>query len=140
MLLATTDAEILACFPAMLELRPHLKSPQAFLEQVRRQQAGAGYRLGYVRAGDAVPAVTGFRVYEYLAWGKILYIDDLVTLESARKHGHAAGLMDAVVAIAREEGCAAVHLDSGYTRNAAHRFYLKYGFEMTSHHFGLRLA
>lgn len=138
MRLATTDEEILACFPALLELRPHLKR-ETFLPQVRRQQASGHYRLGYLQAGDAVPAVAGFRVLEYLAWGKIVYIDDLVTQESARKNGYAKVLMDAIVATAKAENCQAVHLDSGYQRNAAHRFYLKYGFELGSHHFALRL-
>jgi GNAT superfamily N-acetyltransferase len=137
---AQTDAEILACHPALRELRPHLTSEEAFLAQVRRQQVENGYRLGYVTAPDGtVPACAGFRVGEFLAWGRIVYIDDLVTREAARKHGYAAQLMDAIVALARAEGCAAVHLDSGYQRNAAHRFYLKYGFELSSHHFAFQL-
>jgi len=138
MKIALSPQEILDCYPAMGELRPHLQSADAFLEQVQRQQA-QGYILGYVEADGEIPAVAGFRVAEFLAWGKIVYIDDLVTRGSARKRGYARQLMDAIVDYAREAGCASVQLDSGYTRNAAHRFYLKYGFELRSHHFGLDL-
>src|SRR4051812_31174868 len=116
MKIAGTDQEILACYAVIAELRPHLESPEAFLAQVRRQQA-QGYVLGYLMVEGAVAAAAGFRVGEFLAWGKIVYIDDLVTQHIARKRGLASELMDAIVAYAREHGCASVQLDSGYTRN-----------------------
>lgn len=140
MQLAHSDVEILACYPALLELRPHLNSPRAFLEQVRRQQQTGAYQLGFVRDENGeVPAATGFRVIEFLYCGKIIYIDDLVTRESARKKGYAGALLKAVIELARSEGCAAVHLDSGYQRHHAHRLYLNHGFTLSSHHFALAL-
>ena len=41
---AESPAEILACYPVMRELRPHLATPEEFLERVQRQ-AEQGYRL-----------------------------------------------------------------------------------------------
>lgn len=39
----------------------------------------------------------------------------------------------------RENGCDALHLDSGYARHTAHRFHLNKGLEMKSHHFAIVL-
>ena len=38
---------------------------------------------------------------------------------------------------AKNEGCREIHLDSGVQRYGAHRFYLREGFNITSHHFVL---
>lgn len=133
----SSDAELMDCFPAFLALRPHL-SPDAFIAQVRRQQA-QGYRIVAVRSGTQVPSAAGYRFAEFLAWGKVLYVDDLTTLESARGHGHGGALLDWLIGHAREQGCSAVHLDSGYQRHAAHRLYLNKGFVLSSHHLALAL-
>lgn len=133
----TSDDELAACFPAFLTLRPHL-SLDAFKQQVRRQQT-QGYRIVAVRTGDHVLSAAGYRFAEFLAWGKVLYIDDLTTLESARGRGHAGALLDWLIDQARQQGCNAVHLDSGYQRHAAHRLYLKKGFVLSSHHLALKL-
>jgi len=39
---------------------------------------------------------------------------------------------------AHERGCGQVHLDSGVQRFAAHRFYLRNGFDIASHHFSVK--
>lgn len=132
-----SDAELTACFPAFAALRPHLEL-QTFIDQVRRQQA-QGYRIVAVRSGGQVPSAAGYRLAELLAWGKVLYIDDLTTIESARGQGHAGALLDWLIGHAREHGCSAVHLDSGYQRHAAHRLYLHKGFALSSHHMALAL-
>ncbi len=74
--LAEDDDEIQRCYPVMAELRPHVGADE-FLPRVRRQSASAGYKLAYLADGD-VKAVAGFRISECLAWGKFLYVDDLV--------------------------------------------------------------
>ena len=133
----TSDAELASCFPAFLALRPHLDL-EGFLQQVRRQQA-QGYRIVAMQADGLVPSAAGYRFTEFLAWGKVLYIDDLTTLEPARGQGHGGALLDWLIAHAREQGCNAVHLDSGYQRHAAHRLYLHKGFVLSSHHLALPL-
>lgn len=133
----SSDAELASCFPTFLALRPHL-SLDGFLQQVRRQEA-QGYRIVATKAGGLVPSAAGYRFAEFLAWGKVLYIDDLTTLESARGQGHGGALLDWLIAHAREHGCSAVHLDSGYQRHAAHRLYLHKGFVLSSHHLSLAL-
>jgi len=133
----TSEIDLLSCFPAFQSLRPHLNA-ETFIQQVTRQ-ASQGYRIIAVRLGNQVPSAAGYRIAEFLAWGKVLYIDDLTTLESARGQGHGGALLDWLIAHAREQGCNAVHLDSGYQRHAAHRLYLRKGFVLSSHHLALTL-
>jgi GNAT superfamily N-acetyltransferase len=135
--LAETREDVARCHPVMRELRPHLDLRQ-FVDQVARQQAG-GYRLAFAESADAVEACAGFRVLENLAWGRFLYVDDLVTAAGARSRGFGARLFEWLIAMARAEGCAQLHLDSGVQRFAAHRFYLRERMEITSHHFALKL-
>ena len=132
-LIMTTDAEIAACYPIMRELRPHITQAQ-FLSRVRGQEA-AGYRLACVRASDVPVARAGFRVAENLAWGRFLYVDDLVTLPAYRSRGHGARLLVWLRAYAAKEGCRQLHLDSGMQRKEAHRFYEREGMTKAGFHF-----
>jgi GNAT superfamily N-acetyltransferase len=135
--LAETDAEIVACFPTMHELRPHLTQSE-FVQRVRRQQS-SGYQLAYLQQDGNVVSVAGFRVSECLASGKFLYVDDLVTQSTVRSLGYGDQLFDWLVAYARSQSCEQLQLDSGVQRFAAHRFYFRKRMEITSHHFALKL-
>lgn len=140
MVFAETDDQIRRCFPALKVLRPHLRE-EDFVARIRRQQT-QGYRLAFHDDADteAAASVAGFRLLEYLAWGRALYIDDLVTRPDCRGRGCGGALLEAVVAHAEASGCDAVHLDSGYQRHDAHRLYLNHGFRLTTHHFARQLA
>jgi len=133
--IATTEAEIKSCYPVLKQLRPHLKSEDAFFEQVMRQSE-EGYTLVYLTVEGRVQAAAGFRFLECLAWGKILYIDDLITDENARKNGMGSALLNWLKDRAKENGCDQVHLDSGPQRHDAHRLYLNHKFKIVAHHFG----
>jgi GNAT superfamily N-acetyltransferase len=135
--LAESDAEIAACAPVMAQLRPDLAG-EDFVARVRRL-AASGYRLACVAEGGTVLAVAGFHVRENLPWGHHLYVDDLVTDATQRSTGAGGALIDWLVAHARAAGCGRIELDSGVQRYAAHRFYLRERFEITSHHFSLDL-
>ena len=134
---ARTDQEVLDCFPVLKELRPHLVEEE-LVARVRRQQA-EGFHLVFVGDQGQVKSVAGFRFREHLAWGRIMYVDDLATLSSAQRKGYGGFLLDWLVALAGKEGCNAVHLDSGQNRYDAHRLYLNKGFILRSHHFSLDL-
>ena len=135
--IANTDTEIESCFPAFSVLRPHIEK-EHFLAQVRRQQIQS-YQILALRREGIVKSAAGFRFAEFLAWGKILYIDDLATLRGEMGKGFAGSLLDWLINHARSSQCRAVHLDSGYTRHAAHRLYLRKGFLLKSHHLSLEL-
>ena len=135
--LAVGDEEIRSCYAVMSELRPHV-SAEDFLPRVRRQMEIAGYKLAYLADGE-VKAVAGFRVSECLAWGRFMYVDDLVSKDGERSKGYGGQLFDWLVEYARGEGCDQFHLDSGVQRFAAHRFYLAKRMSIEAHHFGLKL-
>jgi GNAT superfamily N-acetyltransferase len=132
--IAESDDEILACFPVMRHLREHLEGPDGFLRRVREQQR-SGFRLAALRDGGAPVAVAGFRLGENLAWGRFLYVDDLVSLPEARSHGYGAALLAWLADFGRAQGAGQLHLDSGNHRTDAHRFYRREGFEANSLHF-----
>jgi GNAT superfamily N-acetyltransferase len=134
---AESDETIARCFRVMAQLRPHLIENE-FVPRVRRQQAG-GYVLVYVEDGGDVLAVAGFRLIENLIGTRILYVDDLVTAEGRRSHGHGAALLEWMGARARAEGCTHLELDCGVQRFDAHRFYLQNRMLITAHHLSLRL-
>ena len=133
--LAQSDSDIARVYPVMKELRTHLKNAEEFRERVRRQQAQSGWRLIYVEDAAVPVAASGFRISEWLAWGKTLYVDDLICLESHRGKGFAESLMLWMEELARAEGCEQFHLDSGTFRLPAHRFYHRLGLGITSFHF-----
>jgi len=134
--LVETEGEVRACYPVMAQLRPHL-AVEAFVAQVERQRA-AGFALVAVFDPD-VKAVAGIRIGEWLASGRCLEIEDLVTGDGERSHGHGGALFDWIVAHARREGCVEVKLVSHVTRYAAHRFYLRKGMSIVAHFFSLPL-
>lgn len=135
--LAQTDQDIISCFSVMAQLRTHLQKEE-FLLRVHRQEQ-EGYRLIRLVDAGVVRAASGFRLGESLAWGKYLYIDDLVTDELERSQGYGQRLFDWLLDFARAEGCEQVHLDSGVQRFGAHRFYLRNRMDISSHHFTLTL-
>lgn len=130
--IANTDAEIESCFPVFSALRPHIKRTN-FLAQVRRQQTQS-YQILALRHEGAVRSAAGFRFAEFLAWGKLLYIDDLTTLPGETSKGFAGALLDWLINHSKANQCQGVHLDTGYTRHAAHRVYLRKGFQLNAHH------
>lgn len=138
--LAQDDDQIRSCYAVMAELRPQVKADQ-FLSRVRRQQEIAGYELAGITAetGAEVKAVAGFRISENLAWGKFLYVDDLVSKSDERSKGYGGALFDWLVEYARRNDCDQFHLDSNVQRFAAHRFYLVKRMNIEAHHFGLKL-
>lgn len=134
--LAEEDDEIQSCYAVMAELRPHVQ-PEEFLARVKRQIEIAGYKLAYLADGE-VKAVAGFRISECLAWGRFLYVDDLVAKSDDRSKGFGGALFDWLVEYAKREMCDQFHLDSGVQRFAAHRFYLHKRMFIEGHHFSLR--
>jgi GNAT superfamily N-acetyltransferase len=136
--IAISSQAISDCFPVMLALRPHLQLAD-FVAQVQRQQYHTNYQLVYLQVDQVIQAVAGFRISESLAWGKFLYVDDLVSSSNSRSQGYGSELFNWLLDYARTENCHQLTLDSGVQRFAAHRFYLRQRMEITSHHFTLKL-
>ncbi|GAB4148591.1 MAG: GNAT family N-acetyltransferase [Cyanobacteria bacterium J069] len=136
--IATSDQDLLQCFPVLLELRSHLLESE-FVTQVRRQ-AQQGYQVAYLSDNHAVQSVAGFRLMESLSAGKFVYVDDLITTHTARSQGYGEALFSWLVDYARDHGCQSVALDSGVQRFEAHRFYLRQRMAIVAHHFSLPLS
>ncbi|MGK2938240.1 MAG: GNAT family N-acetyltransferase [Solirubrobacteraceae bacterium] len=128
--------------PALLELRPHLRTVDALTARADALRAG-GYRLvaSFEPGETDAAAAGGFRVADNLALGRHLYVDDLVTRAARRGRGHADAVMAWIEAEARAEDCAVLHLDSGVQaeRADAHRFYFRHGMRIASYHFSRTL-
>lgn len=137
--LACTDADFLRAYPVMRVLRPHLSTFDTFLKRARRQEMQSGWNLIFVEDQCRPVACASFRISEWLAYGKALYVDDLVALETHRGQGFADALMRWMMDHAQREGCQALHLDSGTHRLAAHKFYHRLGLSITSFHFARAL-
>ena len=135
--IAESNDEIARCFPVMHQLRPH-HVESAFVERIRVQQR-EGYALARVEDDGEVVSVAGFRIMENLVSGRLLYVDDLVSLEGARSKGHGKTLLAWLTDYAREKGCGYLELDSGVQRFDAHRFYLTNRMIISAHHFRLQL-
>jgi GNAT superfamily N-acetyltransferase len=121
----------------MAELRPQLREAE-FVDQVRKQER-EGFQLAFAQDEAGVVAVAGYRFMEKLYSGKSMYVDDLVTSAADRGHGHGHALFQWLVALAREQKCRVLELDSGVQRFDAHRFYLRERMAIRSHHFALEL-
>ena len=135
---AGTDKEVAACYPVMRELRPHI-SENEFVNRVRRQEKD-GYSLMLVEVDNDIVAIAGFRIGENLAWGRFLYVDDLVTTAKHRSKGFGAKLLSWLRDYAIAENCRQFHLDSGIHREGAHRFYEREGMSKTGIHFAQPLT
>ncbi|MBS1795021.1 MAG: GNAT family N-acetyltransferase [Acidobacteria bacterium] len=135
--IAAADEEILACYETLAELRPHVARAD-FLPLVKRLSERTGFRLVYLRENE-VKAVGGFRISEWLAGGRYLEIEDLVTKSGTRSKGYGGALFDWLVAHARENGCDQLRLVSHVQRFAAHRFYLRKGMIIEAHYFSMPL-
>jgi GNAT superfamily N-acetyltransferase len=127
----------------LLELRPRYETPEAIAARIDEQRP-TGYRVAAsFEPGDAEAAtVAGFRIGTNLAWGRHVYVDDLVTRATHRGRGHADAVMAWVEEEARRNGCGQLHLDSGLgpDRADAHRLYFRHGLTIVSHHFAKGLG
>jgi GNAT superfamily N-acetyltransferase len=135
--MAENDQEILDCYPVMSELRPHIEAHE-FVPRIRKLAEIFDFKLVYLTDGE-IKAVAGFRISEWLAGGKYLEIEDLVTAEGSRSKGYGGQLFDWLVNYAREQDCAQVRLVSHVKRFDAHRFYLNRRMIIEAHYFSLPL-
>jgi GNAT superfamily N-acetyltransferase len=138
---AEDEAAVRRCRPVFAQLRPRLGGEEEFAARWRAQ-AAEGYRILFAaEEGEdgAVRAAAGFRIMTTLAWGRSLYLDDLIVDGAARGRGLGSALLGRLREIAVAEGCGNVQLDTGHQRHAAHRSYLRNGYYFSCHHLSLDL-
>ena len=133
--LVNSESELEAVGNILLQHRTEFDLA-SLISQIKQQQKG-GYQIAYVKSEKKVLCVAGFVLGQKLAWGKHIYIDDLVTNEEHRSTGAGSFLIGWFKGYARKIGCKQIHLDSGIQNFPAHRFYLRERFNIASHHFSI---
>ena len=124
--------------PVLQELRPHVTAD--VMAQLLQRAASQGLQfMAVLDLRGRCLGVAGWRVVDNTSAGRKLYIDDLVTTASARSGGVGALLLAELRLRGREAGCRLMELDSGVSKFAAHRFYLRERFDITAHHFSTSL-
>jgi GNAT superfamily N-acetyltransferase len=136
---AATEDELRTCYQVMRELRPHLDEA-SFVAAVDRMRNEDGYTLAFLEHDGAVVSAAGFHLRRALFCDRYLYVDDLVTLASERSKGYGAALLEWLKERAHAEGCTELHLDSGFHRIDAHRFYDRHAVPASGFHFRARLT
>lgn len=91
-------------------------------------------------AGRVLTACASYRLTESLILGRFLYVDDLMTLETARSQGHGRGLFRRLGVLAKKAGARALVLDAALGKVRGHRFYFREGLAITAVRFVLPLA
>jgi GNAT superfamily N-acetyltransferase len=132
---AESSAGLARCFPVMSQLRPKIAEVD-FVALVEKLAKSTGLRIAFLD-DDGIKAVAGYRISEWLAGGRYLEIEDLVTAESSRSKGYGGRLFDWLVAAAAESQCRQVRLVSNVKRVDAHRFYLRRGMTLEAHYFSM---
>ncbi len=132
-----SDQQVAAAWPVVRQLRPDLDCA-ALVAAVTRQR-DEGFLAAGAYVDDSCVAFAGYRIQHMLAHGRLLYVDDLVSDSAVRGAGHGRALLEWLRCEARRLGCAALQLDSGCQRQAAHAFYFRAGLHISSFHFNQRL-
>ena len=133
--IAEVDSDLELAGSLLIQLRPAYDL-RTIVSQIKTQQK-RGYIVAYIKDDGLATCAAGFVIETRLAWGKHMYIEDLVTDAQRRSSGIGKVMLDWLKSYAKENGCDQIHLDSGVQRFPAHRFYLREGFNIASHHFSI---
>jgi len=131
-----SEEELTAACRVLVELRNQFTAEDLRIKV--KNQIKNGYRLVIAENNGIIQGTAGFVMSEKLAWGKHIYIDDLITLQQYQSSGVGKAIIDWIKDYGSENGCQQIHLDSGVQRYDAHRFYLNQGFIIASHHFSIK--
>jgi GNAT superfamily N-acetyltransferase len=133
-----SDDDIRSTYPVMSQLRTHVPEHE-YLSRVKRQSQAGGYQVAALLDDGHVRCVAGYRLSECLAWGKFMYVDDLISDQNDRSKNYGKQMLAWLVDEAQKHGCQEFHLDSGVQRHAAHRFYLRERMDITCFHFAKKI-
>ena len=134
-----SDADCLASFQVMQQLRPHLTDATAFVAQIQRQRQN-GYHLLAARENGQVLGLAGYRLTENLLYGRFIYVDDLVVDASLQRRRLGERLLDQVRQHTRRLGYRYLVLDTGMHMALAQRFYFRQGLLPLGMHFSQDLS
>jgi hypothetical protein len=134
----SSDNDIQLTYRVMSQLRTHVPEGE-YLSRVKRQLLSSGYQVAALFDDGQVCCVAGYRISECLAWGKFMYVDDLISDQNGRSKSYGKQMLAWLTDEANKNGCQEFHLDSGVQRHAAHRFYLRERMDITCFHFAKKI-
>ncbi|PIB42225.1 GCN5 family acetyltransferase [Pseudomonas sp. 2822-15] len=137
--LMETEADCIASFAVMQQLRPHLNDAAHFAAQVQRQRQH-GYHLLAAREHGKVVGLAGYRLTENTLYGEFIYVDDLVVDATLQRRRLGEQLLDRVRAETRARGYRYLVLDTGLHMVLAQRFYFRQGLLPRGMHFSQDLS
>lgn len=70
---------------------------------------------------------------------KVATVEELIVSSKYRRNGIGKSLLDNAINYAKEKNCDVIELTSGFSREVAHRFYEKNGFNKGSYKFKMNL-
>jgi GNAT superfamily N-acetyltransferase len=121
-----TEADFKRCYPVMKELRPHLHYDD-YITIYNESHQRDGYEIVAIECDGLISALMGYRVLFDYVRGKHIYIDDLVSTETARSQGLGAELLKFAEVVAKETNCKTLRLCTGVENDRGVRFYEKNG-------------
>ncbi len=119
------------CYPVMKELRPQLTF-EDYLSIYEQSHSADGYEIVAIENENRIRAVMGYRFLSDFVRGKHVYIDDLVSTESARSQGLGAELLKFAEELARTNGCKSLRLCTGLENEGGMKFYDRNGWKKRS--------
>ncbi|RIJ37564.1 GNAT family N-acetyltransferase [Pontibacter oryzae] len=126
--------EMLAQHHLIEQLNPDM--PKERYHELLRLMLPYNYRMvGAFDASEKCVGLSGFWIAAKFYSGKYLEIDNFVVDAAYRAKGIGKLLTDWLLQLAKHEGCDTVMLDAYVTNTAAHRFYLREGFQIKGFHF-----
>ncbi|OPB02589.1 GNAT family N-acetyltransferase [Pseudomonas fluorescens] len=134
-----TEADCIASFALMQQLRPHLTDAISFAEQVQRQRQN-GYHLLAAREQGRVIGLAGYRLTENTLYGRFIYVDDLVVDAALQRRRLGEQLLERVREETRARGYRYLVLDTGMHMVLAQRFYFRQGLLPRGMHFSQDLS
>lgn len=117
----------------LAELRTHLTADKFADVYARGHPQGLRFLAAY--DGKRCVGVAGWRIVDCTSAIRKVYVDDLVTTETARSTGVGHRLLAELETRARAARCTSLELDSGVQRQDAHRFYFRERMRISSFHF-----
>lgn len=133
--LADSQTDFQRIAVVMQQLRTQF--PVSYIKKQMIEQMEDGYQIAYIEQDNEILCVAGFVIGKKLSWGKHIYVDDIVTNENTRSKSAGSAMVKWLKQHAKENGCQQIHLDAGVQRYMAHKFYLREGFIIASHHFSI---
>ena len=128
-----TEDELKKCWEVVKILRPNFNKEKylRYINEMMRE----GYQIIAAIINNEIAGYAGFRSMTTLHSGKILYLDDLVTVSKYRKMGIGTKLLQQINVLAKEKNKEAITLDSSIDLTPAHRLYLNNHYAIVALHF-----